>query len=203
MAAVHQVFRSSLSSAPEFVASAAGDDERRALIASYYANLMAFLKVHHEGEEALVFALLIERALEHRSILDTAASQHHDVADRITAVDDAVSAWAAQGDAHAPKLVRGLGALDEALSPHLDREEEIVPLAGAHLTVEEWGMLPGHAMANFGADKIWLIIGLIRESFTSHQRDAMLEKMSPPRQMWGTMGEASFDTMIATVRQTA
>ena len=63
--------------------------------------------------------------------------------------------------------LRSLRALDDGLIPHLDREEaEILPLAGEHLTVEEWGMLPGHSMGNFSGDKIWLIIGLIRENFT-------------------------------------
>ena len=63
-------------------------------------------------------------------------------------------------------------ALERGPRPHLDREEAaILPLAAAHLTPEEWGKLPGHAMGSFGGDKIWLIIGLIRENFTQEQRD--------------------------------
>jgi hypothetical protein len=103
-----------------------------------------------------------------------------------------------------PELARAIGALDEALSAHLDHEEAtIVPLATDHVTVEEWGTLPGHVMANFKGDKIWLIMGLIRENFTPEQRATMLEGMPPPaRQRWETMGEASFNDMIAGVRQT-
>ena len=89
-------------------------------------------------------------------------------------------------------------------SRHLDQEEvEIVPLAAEYLTVEEWGSLPGHAMGKFQGDKVWLIMGLIRENFNQEQRDLMLEHLPPPaRQMWETMGEASFNDVIAQVRRT-
>ena len=204
MAAVHQVFRSSLASAPALIESAAGNDDRRTLIASYYANVLAFLEAHHDGEEELLFPLLIERAPEHKGDVDLAIEQHHDVLTLLVAARTSVTAWEAKADAEAPELMRTLGSLDEALSAHLDLEEaRIVPLATEHVTVEEWGMLPGHAMANFKGDKIWLIMGLIRENFTSEQRAMMLEHMPPPaRQMWETMGEASFNEMIANVRRT-
>jgi iron-sulfur cluster repair protein YtfE (RIC family) len=204
MAAVHKVFRSSLASGPDFVASAAGDDERRALIANYYANLMAFLKVHHEGEEELVFPLLVERAPGHRAVVQRSEGQHADVVGRVLAVNERVNSWELKGDTEAPELLNALRSLEEALTPHLDEEEaEVVPLAAEHLTAEEWAALPGHGMRRFDGDKVWLIVGLIRENFTQQQRDAMLEAMPPPaRQMWENMGEASFNALIAQLRQT-
>jgi hypothetical protein len=101
-------------------------------------------------------------------------------------------------------VIRSLQALDAVLTPHLDHEEaEVVPLATEHLTVEEWGSLAGHTLGLFEGDKVWLIMGLVRENFTQTQRDAMMEHMPPPaRQMWATMGEASFRNLIAQVRQT-
>jgi len=203
MAAVHKVFRSSFASAPKFIESAAGDDDRRALIASYYANVLAFLDVHHDGEEELLFPLLIERAPDQREVVDRAIDQHREVVALLGSANDSIGAWEAKGDSEGPELVRTLRALDEALSAHLDHEEAtIVPLATEHVSVEEWGMLPGHGMANFKGDKIWLILGLIRENFTPEQRAAMLEHMPPPaRQMWESMGEASFNELIAEVRQ--
>ena len=204
MAAVHQVFRSSLASAPVLIESAAGDEDRRTLIASYYTNVLAFLEAHHDGEEELLFPLLIERAPQQKSDVDLAIEQHQDVLTLLAAARTSVTAWEPKGDAEAPELMRTLGSLNVALSAHLDQEEaRLVPLATEYVTVEEWGMLPGHAMANFDGDKIWLIMGLIRENFTPEQRAMMLEHMPPPpRQMWETMGEASFNEMIADVRQT-
>ncbi len=204
MAAVHKVFRSSLASAPEFIASAKGDEARRALIANYYANVMSFLEVHHDGEEELLFPLLVERAPEHRGRLDEALAQHKQALAALKSSRDVLTAWEDKGDSEAESLERSLRALDEVLSAHLDMEEaEIVPLAADHVTVEEWGMLPAHAFADFKGDKIWLILGLIRENFTDEQRAIMLAHMPPPAvQMWETMGETSFNRMMAEVRET-
>ncbi len=85
-------------------------------------------------------------------------------------------------------------SLADALQVHLDEEEEgILPLAEEYLSMEEWGALPGHGMANFTGDKVWLILGLIRENFTPAQRDAMLEHMPPTGQadMGRQWGESS------------
>jgi hypothetical protein len=204
MAAVHKVFRSSFASAPAFIESAAGDDHRRGLVANYYTNILAFLEVHHDGEEELLFPKLIERAPEQKGVVDGAIEQHEQVVTLLAASKTATATWESKGDTEGPELARTLESLDEALSAHLDHEEAtVVPLAAEHLTVEEWGMLPGHAMASFTGDKIWLIMGLVRENFTPEQRAMMLEHMPPPaRQMWETMGEASFNAMIAEVRQT-
>lgn len=205
MPAVHQVFRSSLASGADFVASALGDTERRMLIANYFTNLMDFLEVHHDGEERFVFPLLSERASEHLALIEDAERQHGDVIGLLEAVKASMVQWQSEGDDEAANAVEALRVLDETLVPHLDQEEEtILPLASRHLSDEEWGMLPGHSMGNFGGDKVWLIIGLIRENFTEEQRDRMLEHMPPPaRQMWDTMGEASFAALIAQVRSFA
>ncbi|HXW34387.1 MAG TPA: hemerythrin domain-containing protein [Acidimicrobiales bacterium] len=205
MPAVHKVFRDSLASAPQLIASASDDDARREMIANYYANLISFLRVHHDGEEELVFPVLIERAPEHRGVLDKAAAEHKAVLSLMAGVDDHVEIWQVKGDEGAKGVVDAVARLEETLIPHLDDEEvEVLPLAAAHMNAAEWGQLPGHAMSHFQGDKVWLIIGLIRENFTQQQRDMMLEHMPPPaRQMWENMGERSFNELIAEVRRTS
>ncbi len=87
------------------------------------------------------------------------------------------------------------------LAEHLDEEEaEVLPLAAENLSAEEWGALPGHGMANFHGDKIWLILGLIRERMNDEQRAAMLEHMPPPAvEMWTGFGEQAFRDYAAVV----
>jgi len=203
MAPVHKVFRESLASAPQFVPSTVGDDARRAMIANYYANVIDFLRVHHDGEEALVFPILIERAPAQRAILDKAAADHRTVVTLMANVCDELEIWKAKGDDGEQGVLDALRSLQVTLIPHLDEEEaEIVPLAAAHMDAEEWGQLPGHAMGHFQGDKIWLIMGLIRENFTQQQRDTMLAHMpAPAREMWETVGERSFNDLIVQVRQ--
>lgn len=204
MPAVHKVFRDSLAAAPRFVSSTAGDDGRREVIANYYANLIDFLRVHHEGEEEIVFPLLVERAPGQRALVDKAAGDHHQVVGLMAAVGEHLELWQAKGDDDdARGVLEALVALEAALVPHLDEEEaDVLPLAAAHINAEEWGRLPGHAMSHFQGDKLWLILGLIRENFTQEQRDTMLAHMPPPaREMWETVGQRSFEELISQVRQ--
>jgi iron-sulfur cluster repair protein YtfE (RIC family) len=204
MAAAHKSFRSSLASAPALIDSAVGDGHRRALIANYYANVLAALEVHHEGEEELLFPLLIERVPELREVVDLGTEQHEQVLPLLAAAKTATATWESSGDSGGPELARALRALDEALSVHLDYEEgTIMPIAAEHISVEEWEMLPRHTMENFTGDKPWLLVGWARENRTPEQWAMMLDRAPPPmRQWWETVGEPSFNALIAELRQT-
>ena len=123
----------------------------------------------------------------------------------IAAADQKRLGWEADGDPVSGDFADALVTLHDTLGPHLDTEEvSILPIAGEHLSAEEWGRLPGHAMMGFGGDKVWLILGIIREQMTPDQRAEMLANMPPPaRQMWAEMGEASFNELMAEVRRPA
>jgi hypothetical protein len=202
MIAVHAVFRREFAAAPGSIAGAAGDDERRAMLANYYENMLAFLEVHHSGEEELVFPLLVERVPEEAATVERAAGQHTAVVKLLAEAKGSLSRWADEGDGAGPAAASSVADLGGALAAHLDEEEAtILPLAAEHLSAEEWGRLPGHAMGNFPGDKVWLIMGLVREQFDDAQRDAMLANMPPPaRQMWETVGETAFGDLINRVR---
>jgi hypothetical protein len=196
MYAVHQVFRTAFGEGPALVrqATAAGP-ERATFVGDYYANVFAFLDVHHNGEDILVFPLLRERAPEQCDVVDRLAAAHVAVHDSLAAAQEAVATWAARPDASsAERAGDALDSLGRELSAHLDDEEQVaLPLCAGLLSPEEWGALPGHGMANFTGDKIWLILGLIRENMTPEQRDLMLAHMPPPAvEMWTSMGEAAF-----------
>ena len=195
MYAVHGVFRDTLGSAPQLVGDVTpGDVERVALIVNYYENILSFLEAHHDAEEKLVFPLLRERCPGEGALIDRMAEQHHEAVRLLEEAQRLLQAWPA-GDAAAQKAAQdGLDALHAQLVDHLDQEElKVLPLAAENLSAEEWGALPGHGMANFHGDKIWLILGLIRERMTDAQRAAMLEHMPPPAlDMWTGFGEQAF-----------
>jgi iron-sulfur cluster repair protein YtfE (RIC family) len=195
MYAVHGVFRDTLGAAPTLVGDiASGDAERVALIANYYENVLSFLEAHHDGEEHLVFPLLRERDAVAAALMDAMTEQHHEALALLEQARAALAAWPG-GDAAAQKAAEErLGALGSHLSEHLAEEEaKVLPLAAEYLSMEEWGALPGHGMANFHGDKIWLILGLIRERQTEEQRAAMTAHMPPPAlEMWTGFGEQAF-----------
>jgi len=204
MLAVHQVFRDAFGAAGSYVAStgAGSDDVRVALVGDFYRNVFAFLHVHHEGEDALVTPLLVERLDDPREV-ERVAAQHTEVLVPLADAEDALQAWSERpGAASSEALVTSLGGLDEVLRAHLDEEERVVlPLCDGNLSVEEWGALPGHAMGAFQGDRIWLILGLIREQMTDEQRADMLAHMPPPAvEMWTTFGSNAFDGFVAELR---
>ena len=192
---VHNVFRDTLHAAPDLVGSVDADDqERLELVVSYYTNILDFLEAHHAGEEELVFPLLKERLPDQAGLVDTIADQHHDVLGLVGESTQLLGRWSA-GDAGAQGACADtLAALGRGMSEHLsDEEQRLLPLCAGTLSAEEWGQLPAHGMQAFGGDKIWLILGLIRERMNDNQRDEMLAHMPPPAvDMWTAMGEAAF-----------
>jgi len=202
MYAVHGVFRDTLGAAPVLVGGIEpGDTERTALIANYYENILSFLEAHHDGEEKLVFPLLRERCAGEDALVERMTEEHHEAMRLLEEAKKMLEAWPA-GDATTQKAtLEALVALNAQLVDHLDEEEEeVLPLAAENLSAEEWGALPGHGMANFCSDKIWLILGLIRERMNDEQRAAMLEHMPPPAvEMWTGFGEQAFKDYSALV----
>ena len=202
MVSVHNVFRDVLSAAPSLVdAPAASDAGRAAMLKNFYENILAFLAVHHQGEDELMFPLLRDRAPEQQEMVQRINAQHHDVDELVAESNAALAAWAPGDTVAAHSVADALARLGDGLSEHLGEEETyILPLAAAHMTLPEWGALPAHGMMHFNGDKVWLILGLIRQRMTQKQRDEMLAHMPPPAvEMWTGFGEAAYLELMSQV----
>jgi len=87
MIQLHRVFRESLGAAAPLVGSVPpGDAARAEVVGSYYANVLALLHSHHEGEDELVWPKLVDRAPEDAETIRRIAGQHEGV---LTALEDA------------------------------------------------------------------------------------------------------------------
>jgi hemerythrin-like domain-containing protein len=205
MVAVHRVFRESLGIAPQLIGSVPGDDvERVAAVAGYYSEILAFLHVHHEGEDELLWPKLTERCPADADVIRRIAGQHEGVLTALQTAETHLDVWRAEPTMdNAATLASALITLAVGLGAHLDEEERVIlPLAADHLTSEEWAQLPAHAMQNFRGERIWLVMGLIREQMTDAQRAAMDAHMPPPvREFWVNAGEPQFARFIAEIRR--
>jgi hypothetical protein len=202
MFAVHGVFRDTLGAAPTLIQGAAPDDaERVALVANYYENILSFLHAHHDGEEALVFPLLRERCPGEGALIDRLESEHEEALKLVANAENALAAWPGGDAAAQAEVADSLEALRVQLEAHLSEEETMgLPLCSQTMTMEEWGALPGHGMAHFEGDKIWLILGLLRQRMNDDQRTAMLEHLPPPAvEMWTGFGEQAFNDLSSQV----
>jgi hypothetical protein len=207
MAQVHLVLRDAIEAAPRLFGSAvAGGQERVELVAGYYANVLDFLKVHHEGEDALIWPTLCDRVPDQADEVRRIAGQHHAVLAALDAATECVAELPASADEpSASAAAAAVAVLGAALVPHLDEEESfIVPLAARHIFAPEWGQLPSHTMRDFSGDRLWLIIGLIREKFRPDQIAMMEAHMPPPvLGMWQDSGQAAFTAFMTELRQAA
>jgi hemerythrin-like domain-containing protein len=204
MLAVHNALRGALGAAPELVGQLdPADTDRVALLTDYYQNVLAFLAIHHHGEELLMFPLLRDRCPGQEENIDRVSAQHHDVDGGVDEATALLAAWPTATDGQVQiRLAGSLDALGATLASHLhDEEIEMLPLCAKSMSVEEWGALPAHAMANYAGNKHWLALGSVLEQMTAQQRQDTLEHMPPPaREMWTSMGSDAFDALIAEVR---
>ena len=205
MVAVHRVFRESLGVAPQLIGSVPGEDaERVAAVAGYYGDILAFLHVHHEGEDELLWPKLVERCPDEAEVVRRIAGQHDGVLTALQTAEAHLATWRSEPTIdNAATLAAALITLAVGLGAHLDEEERVIlPLAADHLSAEEWGQLPAHGMRNFRGERIWLVMGLIREQMTDAQRAAMDAHMPPPvREFWVNSGEPMFVAFINDIRR--
>jgi hypothetical protein len=208
MAQIHQVFRDAVGGARPFVESVTiGDTARTEYVGSYFDNVLCLLHVHHEGEDALLTPLLLDRATpDECAEVQRVADQHALVLGDLDAAEQAIAAWRANptGDT-ASSLISAMTALDASLTPHLDEEQQVVcPIAAKYVNVAEWGELPGHGMAAFTGDKMWLILGLIQEQFRPEQIAVMEAHMPPPvLDFWKNTGQRMYSDYVTILRRGA
>jgi hemerythrin-like domain-containing protein len=200
----HGMFREAFRTAGDVIGTGrASDQDRVAVITSYYANVLAFLHAHHGAEDAMLWPLLRERAPEQAALLNRMDSQHAAVDEVLLAASRALDAYrAAPTDELGASLVVAIRRLAIELESHLVEEErEILPLAAVTVSQDEWGALPGWAMSHFTGDKVWLVLGLLFEQMTDAQVTTTLQHVPDPvREMWAETGSHEFAALVAVVR---
>lgn len=201
----HGVFRRVLADAYVILDGVSeGDTEHGAAVRSYFDNVLRFLDAHHDGEDVIVWPALTERCPEAKWLIADMQTDHAAIHGLRERAGSRLDLWGESLDRGAGRaLAVSFASLLAELEAHLTREEaEILPLASANMSPEEWGELPGHAMRNFTGDKIWLIIGLILEPMSEREKDGLLALLPPPVvEMWTTTGSAAYDDFMALVRK--
>jgi hemerythrin-like domain-containing protein len=204
MVQIHRVFREALSSAAPLVGSVPpGDASRAETVYIYFANVLEFLRVHHEGEDELLWSKLIDRNPGEADTIRRIAHQHEGVHEALDVARERLEAWHADPQIeHGAKLAAALATLGADLAAHLDEEERVIlPIAARCLTAPEWGELPAHGMQHYGRDEIWLLLGLIQEQFTPEQNAMMESHMPPPvLDFWTGPGRQMFTEFVTRLR---
>ncbi|SEG93491.1 Hemerythrin-like domain-containing protein [Nonomuraea solani] len=204
MVVVHRVFRRELKLAPELIRRVApGDTARAATLASWIKEILDGLHHHHEGEDKLLWPLLLDRVTFEADLVNTMEAQHESVAGHIEALSELLPAWRDGAAAKAGEQVADtLDRLYEDLVIHLDQEEEkILPLVSQHLTKEEWDRLGEYGRSHLSKDRLLIQLGALLEDATDWERQAFLGLLPlPARVMWTLLGKRQYRKEVARVR---
>lgn len=169
---VHDAIRRALGEALEQIACTPhGDIERAHDVASHLGEALWFLHAHHNGEDELLYPLLVERAPQAGDLFARMDAQHTAVAEGIESAQQATQRFGTSGSAaDGAALTAACRSLLDAAADHLAEEEaEILPIASRTITSAEWAALPGHVLSHYTGARSWLLLGLVfaRWSFTS------------------------------------
>jgi len=205
MLAIHQIFRDAFGCSPQLVGSVCNDHtDRVETVAAYYANVLALLRAHHEGEDELIWPKLIERVPDQRDLVARMEAAHEGLGEALVEAESRLAAWIASPDIdRGASLAASLAMLGVLCAAHFDEEERrILPLAEQYCTAEEWAELPGHAMRIFAGDRLWLVIGLVREQLPAQALAEQESRMPPPvLEMWQNGGSEQFESFVADLRR--
>ncbi len=178
---VHRIFRWLYRELPVLVREVQPGDLDRAAIVGDYAKLDFFaLHLHHETEDTVLWDRLTARDPACTLHVDQMRAQHADVASQLARIEPQLGPWVATADATLrDAFAHDIEVLRDTLLAHLGQEEDdIMPVAGAVLSQQEWDELEAHTRAALIAhrkelpkDVMSLQIGLLLASLPEGERD--------------------------------
>jgi branched-subunit amino acid transport protein len=160
---VHTMLRREFSLLPDLIRSADRNDaKRRAFIGAHAQLVCQILHAHHEGEDLVLWPLLLARAVAVATeIVAVMGEQHQAIA---AAHDEAVyrlGAWCRCGY-DGEGLATVVGDLVRVLTEHTALEEKaVLPLAEKYITAAEWVQMGQHGMDTFEKRLLPLAFGML------------------------------------------
>lgn len=178
---VHRIFRWLYRELPVLIREVEPGDLDRAALVGDYARLDFFaLHLHHETEDTVLWDRLTARDPGCGAHVDQMRAQHEVVASALARIEPQLAPWVATADPGLRDALAGdIEALRDILFAHLGQEEDdIMPVAGAVLSQQEWDELEEHARATLLAhrkelpkDVMSLQLGLLLASVPEAERE--------------------------------
>ncbi len=204
MVVVHKLFRREFSQGPAWVRRVpAGDTKQASLVYTHMQRQFDLLHHHHEAEDIYLWPLLRERVPEREALLDDMEVQHHGIDPALARAEATGRNWAASGDPDQQEaFASAIEDFTVALLAHLDQEEsDILPLAQARLSEQEWGQLGKHAVATTPKSDLITGLGGIMEEATPEEREMMLAVIpAVPKLLYSAFGKRAYIKEATAVR---
>ena len=204
MVVVHRAFRRESRLLASLIAAVPDGDTRRAgRLAAHLRWYRLGLHNHHQGEDELIWPLLLARVDLQADVVRRMEAQHERVAASLDQVMLALPAWQASASTSARDgLVAALSAHRSIVVEHLDDEEaHLLPLAGQYLTQEEWAAQGEHFLAATPKRHLLIFLGAVLEDADAGERASVLAAMPAlPRWIWRTAGQRIYARRMRRLR---
>lgn len=178
---VHRIFRWLFGELPGLVRGVADGDRERAAVVGRYAHLDFFaLHMHHHTEDVALWDRLVERDPGCALHVARMRAEHAAVARHLARLDPQLAPWVETADAgRRDTFAADLERLRDTLGVHLAGEEaDILPVAGAVLSQQEWDWMEEHTRdelrahrKDLGKDVLALQLGLLLASVPEDERE--------------------------------
>jgi hemerythrin-like domain-containing protein len=196
MVFVHNCFRQQFGNLPGLVQGvAAGDRARAAVVVEFLGELTVALHHHHEGEDELMWPVLLERAPMDSALILRMEEQHERIAELYRRAERSAETFTAQADpVSRDTLAETLTELNDALGEHLhDEEVHILPLVEQVMTVPEWEALGERGRAGIPKNRMLVFLGFLLDANTPERGKEFIGKSpAPARLAWSLLGRRAF-----------
>jgi hemerythrin-like domain-containing protein len=184
MVVVHDALRREFAALPGLVSAVApGDTARTQVVADHIHLLFTLLHHHHEGEDRVLWPVLLTRVpAEMVPVVEPMERQHGAIHAALQESTRLLDSW--RGDASGTDrdlLAASLDELGTLLGEHLaDEEQHVLPLAGRHLSTAEWRRLGEEGMAGVPKRQLPLVLGMLMQVGDPEVVDAMVAELPRP-----------------------
>lgn len=174
MGIVHAALKRDLVRARDaLVATPAPGERQRVALGRHVTWMLDFLHVHHSGEDAGLWPLVLRRDPAAAPLLESMEADHGRIAPAADAAAAAARDYTATpADTARVALAAALDDLLAVLVPHLDREvAEAMPVVAASITRREWDQvekeyfLKGKSTRELAMEGHWLIEDIDPEGY--------------------------------------
>lgn len=204
MVVVHRLFRrESLLLVVLIAAVAPGDQPRARLLTDHLRDYLQALHAHHSAEDELIWPKLAGRLGGDNTIVSRMEAQHERLARTTVSLTTAAADWEiAAGEDERDRLVAALVDQRAVLIEHLDDEEaNLLPLAGRHLTADEWEAQGAHVAAHTPEPKAMVFLGMVLEDADGPERVQILRTVPEPvRARWHAGGREQYERHVRLIR---
>ena len=208
MLVVHGAVRREWSLAPGLVrAVEAGDTRRAEVVAGHLDYQTAFLHHHHQGEDRLLWPVLLPRVPEAVApVLLALEADHAGIAETQARVTAALTRWReGAGTEDREALARALDELLVQITEHLTAEEaNALPLCALLLSPVEWHRLGQEGMAGLPKRQLPLALGSLMHGADPQVIRMMLSHLPlPVRIVLPRLARRAYARYALTVHGTA